>query len=115
HAPRSTRRPPGPEGGTTVTTKLRLDDIRRVWEAKDPDLVRLVELLASQRDEPPEKPIRYGAPHGYSAGRRPDHGASASSAAATRSTRPSAPRRPASCKPSGSPSSVQPHGIDTVG
>jgi hypothetical protein len=44
-----------------VSTPLRLDDIRRAWEAKDPALVDLVVRLAEQPDEPPKTPIRQGA------------------------------------------------------
>jgi hypothetical protein len=45
-----------------VTTQLHLEDLRRAWEARDPDLVRLIESLAQQPDEQPETPIREGAP-----------------------------------------------------
>ncbi len=40
--------------------QLRLDDIRRAYEAQDPELVELVEQLVNQSDEPPEEPIREG-------------------------------------------------------
>jgi DNA-binding response OmpR family regulator len=40
-----------------VTTRLHLDDLRRAWEARDPELVRLIESLAEQPDEPPETPV----------------------------------------------------------
>jgi hypothetical protein len=45
-----------------VTTPLRLDDLRRAWEARDPEVVGLVVALAIQPDQPPETPIREGAP-----------------------------------------------------
>jgi hypothetical protein len=45
-----------------LATQLHLEDIRRAWEARDPDLVRLVEALAQQPDEQPHTPIREGAP-----------------------------------------------------
>jgi hypothetical protein len=45
-----------------VSTGLHLDDLRRAWEARDPELVRLIESLAEQPDEPPETPLRDGAP-----------------------------------------------------
>jgi hypothetical protein len=45
-----------------VSTGLHLDDLRRAWEARDPELVRLIESLAGQPDEPPETPVREGAP-----------------------------------------------------
>ena len=45
-----------------MQTQLRLDDLRRAWEAQDPDLVRLVLLLAEQPDEKPATPLREGAP-----------------------------------------------------
>jgi hypothetical protein len=47
--------------GATVTTPLQLQDIRRAWEARDPDLVRLIEQLAEQPEPKPETPIREGA------------------------------------------------------
>lgn len=37
-------------------------DVRLAWEARDPDLVRLVESLAESWDDEPETPIRDGAP-----------------------------------------------------
>src|SRR2546421_485596 len=40
---------------------LQLDDIRRAWEARDPELVKYVELLATQPDRQPDQPIREGA------------------------------------------------------
>lgn len=45
-----------------MSVQLRLEDIRRAWEARDPELVQLVETLAEQWERPPEKPIREGAP-----------------------------------------------------
>jgi hypothetical protein len=44
-----------------MATQLQLDDIRRAWEARDPDLVQYVELLATQPDRQPDQPIREGA------------------------------------------------------
>ena len=44
-----------------MSSRLRLDDVRRAWESHDPDLVGLVDDLASQPDETPETPIREGA------------------------------------------------------
>ncbi|WP_435020873.1 BRCT domain-containing protein [Tundrisphaera sp. TA3] len=44
-----------------MSTRLRLDDVRRAWEARDPDLVGLVSALAGQDDEAPATPIREGA------------------------------------------------------
>src|SRR5262249_36207351 len=38
-----------------------LQDIRRAWEARDPELVRLIETLAEQPDERPKTPLREGA------------------------------------------------------
>jgi hypothetical protein len=46
---------------TVVPTQLRLDDVRRAWEASDPELGRLVIDLAGQPDEKPETPPREGA------------------------------------------------------
>lgn len=46
----------------TVSIPLRLADVRLAWEAQDPDLVRLVEGLAEQEDEPSKAPAREGAP-----------------------------------------------------
>ena len=45
-----------------MPSRIRLDDVRRAWEARDPELVGLVEALADQDDEPPKAPIREGAP-----------------------------------------------------
>jgi hypothetical protein len=45
-----------------VSTGLTLDDVRRAWDARDPELVRLIESLAEQPDAPPETPVREGAP-----------------------------------------------------
>lgn len=44
-----------------MSTQLHLEDLRRAWEARDPELVRLVELLANQPEPPPATPIREGA------------------------------------------------------
>ncbi|MBL8798707.1 MAG: BRCT domain-containing protein [Planctomycetia bacterium] len=40
---------------------LRLEDVRRAWEARDPDLVPLLESLANQPDPEPKTPPRDGA------------------------------------------------------
>jgi hypothetical protein len=45
-----------------VTSEIRLTDVQRAWEARDPELVRLVCTLAEQRDKPPDPPPRDGAP-----------------------------------------------------
>jgi hypothetical protein len=45
-----------------MSTLLRLDDIHRAWETRDPQLVDFVVALAGQPDEEPETPIREGAP-----------------------------------------------------
>ena len=39
-----------------MTTPLQLQDIRRAWEARDPDLVRLIEQLAEQPEPKPDTP-----------------------------------------------------------
>jgi hypothetical protein len=44
-----------------VATQLHLEDVRRAWEARDPELVHFIELLAEQPDEEPETPVRAGA------------------------------------------------------
>ncbi|HKB35277.1 MAG TPA: BRCT domain-containing protein, partial [Gemmataceae bacterium] len=44
-----------------MATQLQLDDIRRAWEARDPELIKFVELMATQPDPQPDKPIREGA------------------------------------------------------
>jgi hypothetical protein len=44
-----------------VATQLQLDDIRRAWEAQDPQLVPLVTQLAEQPEKPPKTPPREGA------------------------------------------------------
>src|SRR4051812_34328786 len=45
-----------------MSTRLRLHDLRLAWEARDPELVQLIESLAAQPDEPPATPVRQGAP-----------------------------------------------------
>jgi hypothetical protein len=45
-----------------MSTRLRLEDLRQAWEARDPDLVSLIESLATQPDEQPATPVRQGAP-----------------------------------------------------
>lgn len=40
---------------------LHLDDVRRAWDARDPDVVRLVGQLAAQPDPAPNLPPRDGA------------------------------------------------------
>ena len=44
-----------------MSTRLRLDDVRRAWEAHDPGLVGLVTDLTNQ-DAAPTTPVRDGAP-----------------------------------------------------
>src|SRR5262249_54088766 len=41
---------------------LSLKDLRLALEAQDPELVRLIEALAVQPDEPPATPVREGVP-----------------------------------------------------
>jgi hypothetical protein len=43
-------------------TRLRLEDLRLALEAQDPEIVPLLEALADQPDQPPETPVREGAP-----------------------------------------------------
>lgn len=45
-----------------MATPLRLDDLRRAWDARDPQFVDLVVRLAGQPDEEPDQPVRDGAP-----------------------------------------------------
>ncbi|MGP0067272.1 MAG: BRCT domain-containing protein [Isosphaeraceae bacterium] len=45
-----------------MSTRLRLDDVRRAWESSDPELSNLVVDLAGQADDKPETPPREGAP-----------------------------------------------------
>jgi hypothetical protein len=45
-----------------VTTPLHLKDLRLALDARDPELVALVEALAAQPDETPETPVREGVP-----------------------------------------------------
>ncbi len=45
-----------------MSSRLRLDDVRRAWESSDPELGQLIIELASQPDEKPTKPPREGAP-----------------------------------------------------
>ncbi len=44
-----------------MAATLSLADVRRAWDARDPELPRLVARLAAQPDPPPEKPLRDGA------------------------------------------------------
>jgi hypothetical protein len=44
-----------------MTAVLKLDDVRKAWDARDPRLIQLVEQLCKQPVPPPEKPIRQGA------------------------------------------------------
>jgi BRCA1 C Terminus (BRCT) domain len=41
---------------------LHLHDLRLAWEARDPELVPLIEALSAQPIPPPETPVRDGAP-----------------------------------------------------
>src|SRR5688572_6433643 len=45
-----------------MATPLRLDDLRRAWDARDPQLTDLIVRLAGQPDPEPEQPLREGAP-----------------------------------------------------
>ena len=45
-----------------MSTPLHLKDLRLAWDARDPDLVELLETLVTQPDETPEPPLREGAP-----------------------------------------------------
>ncbi len=45
-----------------MSIRLKLDDLRRAWEARDPGLVDLIVALADQADEAPDTPPREGAP-----------------------------------------------------
>jgi hypothetical protein len=49
-----------------VANEIRLTDVRRAWEARDPEVVRLICALAEQPDDKlsgaPETPAREGAP-----------------------------------------------------
>jgi BRCA1 C Terminus (BRCT) domain len=45
-----------------VSMPIHLHDLKLAWEARDPDLVPLLEALATQPDESPATPIREGAP-----------------------------------------------------
>ena len=42
--------------------RVRLDDVRRAWESRDPVLIEMVTELAGQPDKPPGAPPREGAP-----------------------------------------------------
>jgi hypothetical protein len=45
-----------------MTTPLHFDDLRRAWDSQDPEVVKLIESLATQPEEPPATPVREGAP-----------------------------------------------------
>src|SRR5207248_3098940 len=44
-----------------MATPLTLDDIQRAWDARDPELVKYIEILSGQPDPQPKTPIRQGA------------------------------------------------------
>src|SRR4051812_26636265 len=44
-----------------MSAALTLDDIRRAWETRDPQLIKLLEQLCTQPDPEPEQPVRDGA------------------------------------------------------
>jgi hypothetical protein len=44
-----------------MATPLTLDDVRRAWDARDPELVKYIEVLTDQPDPQPATPIRQGA------------------------------------------------------
>jgi BRCA1 C Terminus (BRCT) domain len=44
-----------------MTAPIQLEDVRQAWETRDPELVKLVEMLATQSDTEPDTPIRQGA------------------------------------------------------
>src|SRR5438045_131708 len=45
-----------------VSMPLHLHDLKRAWDAQDAELVHLIESPAVQPDQPPEAPVREGAP-----------------------------------------------------
>jgi hypothetical protein len=45
-----------------VSNPLHLTDVRLAWDARDPELVALLETLVTQPDPTPETPVREGAP-----------------------------------------------------
>ena len=45
-----------------MAATLTLDDVRRAWDTRDPELPRLIAQLAEQPDPEPDKPVREGAP-----------------------------------------------------
>ena len=45
-----------------MAATLTLDDVRRAWDTRDPELPRLIAQLAEHPDPEPEKPVREGAP-----------------------------------------------------
>ncbi len=44
-----------------MATPLTLDDVQRAWDARDPDLVKYIEILSGQPDPQPKTPIRQAA------------------------------------------------------
>jgi hypothetical protein len=44
-----------------MSAVLKLDDVRKAWEARDPRLIHLLEQLCRQPDPKPDKPVRQGA------------------------------------------------------
>ena len=45
-----------------MSANLKLDDVRKAWNARDPDLPAIVTNLVTQSDPEPETPIRPDAP-----------------------------------------------------
>jgi hypothetical protein len=47
--------------GTGGAMEVRLEDVQRAWDARDPDLVPILQALAEQPDPEPKTPLREGA------------------------------------------------------
>jgi hypothetical protein len=45
-----------------MSVPLTLNDLRRAWQARDPQLAALIVALAGQAEQPPKTPVRDGAP-----------------------------------------------------
>lgn len=45
-----------------MSPRIRLEDLRRAWQARDPSLANLAVLLATQPEPEPSEPVREGVP-----------------------------------------------------
>src|SRR5664280_2997175 len=92
--PAPTHAPPGPGAAARILARSR-------YPASPPQL--------------PDRPLAYAYPKGWAGGRRSDHGAAASTWAATRNNSPSSQGPATNCTPTGSPEAAVCRGRLTAG